>query len=51
MNRLMKVMLLVLAVLYWLSPVDACPGPIDDILFIVIAILAQSRSAMTKEDT
>ncbi len=50
MNRAMKVMLLVLAVLYWISPVDACPGPIDDILLMVLAILAQSRSTVTKTD-
>lgn len=30
MSVIMKGMLLILMVLYIVSPIDACPGPIDD---------------------
>ena len=32
MSVIMKGMLLILMVLYIVSPIDACPGPIDDII-------------------
>jgi len=37
MNSIVKGMLLVLLIVYVLSPVDLCPGPIDDILLILFA--------------
>lgn len=49
MNGFMKVMLLVFVVLYGLSPVDACPGPIDDILLIALAFASQMRAGVPKE--
>ena len=48
MNGFMKVMLLVFVVLYGLSPVDACPGPIDDILLVALAY-TQMRMGVPKE--
>ena len=36
MNGVLKGMLMVLAILYILSPVDLVPGPIDDILLIIM---------------
>ena len=43
MNVAMKVMILVLMVLYIVSPIDACPGPIDDLIILLIGIAAQKR--------
>ncbi|MBP3215186.1 MAG: hypothetical protein J6M58_03065 [Clostridium sp.] len=49
MSQLMKTLLLVLALLYFISPIDACPGLIDDAIFLVFAAAAQRRSALPKE--
>lgn len=47
MSGVMKGMLLTLMVLYIVSPIDACPGPIDDIIVLVIGIAAtKSRKAL-----
>ena len=35
MSGIMKGMLLILMVLYIVSPIDACPGPIDDIIVLL----------------
>lgn len=43
MQNVMRGMLLVLVILYIVSPVDLCPGPIDDILVILLEIAAQKR--------
>lgn len=37
MNDAMKGMFIVLAILYLVSPVDLCPGPIDDIIVLLLA--------------
>jgi len=49
MNGTMKGMLLVLAVLYAISPIDLCPGPIDDIIVLVLAFAAQKGTSMLDE--
>ncbi len=41
MSDVGKGMLLVLVILYVLSPVDACPGPVDDIIVLLIGLAAQ----------
>lgn len=41
MNGVAKGMLLVLMILYVVSPIDLCPGPIDDIIVILLGIAAQ----------
>ena len=38
MNGVVKGMLLVLLLIYILSPVDLCPGPIDDIILLLCAV-------------
>lgn len=40
MNGIMKGMILVLVALYAISPVDACPGPVDDLIVILMGIAA-----------
>ena len=37
-NNGMKGLLLVLMILYVLSPIDACPGPIDDVIVVIMGL-------------
>lgn len=41
MNDFSKVMILVLMILYIVSPIDACPGPIDDLIVLFIGLAAR----------
>ena len=43
MDGVMKGMLIVLVILYFISPLDAAPGPIDDVIVILLGIAAQKR--------
>ncbi len=43
MEGVMRGMLLVLVILYIVSPLDLCVGPIDDILVLLLGIAAQKR--------
>lgn len=40
MNDVIKGMILVLMILYIVSPLDACPGPLDDFIVLLIGIAA-----------
>lgn len=44
MEGVMRGMLIVLVILYIVSPIDLCPGPIDDILVLLLGIAAQKRA-------
>ena len=47
MNGVMKGMILVLMILYIVSPIDACPGPIDDSIVLLIGLAAtKGREAL-----
>lgn len=39
MNDVMKYMILALMILYVVSSIDACPGPIDDIIVLLFGIV------------
>lgn len=43
MNNVMKCMLLVLMILYIVSPLDACPGPFDDLVVLFIGLATQKN--------
>ncbi len=43
MNQLAKVLIMVFVILYIVSPVDACPGPIDDLIVLLLSIAAQRK--------
>jgi uncharacterized membrane protein YkvA (DUF1232 family) len=43
MNGVLKGMILVIMILYIISPIDACPGPIDDIIVLIIGIAARKQ--------
>ncbi len=49
MNGTMKGMILVLLVLYVLSPIDICPGPIDDIIVVLLGLAAYKRVGTNNE--
>lgn len=38
MNGILKGMLLVLLIIYVVSPVDLYPGPVDDIILLIFAM-------------
>lgn len=40
----MKGMILVLMILYIVSPLDACLGPLDDIVVLLIGIVACKKA-------
>ena len=40
-----KGMILVLMILYILSTIDACPGPIDDVIVLLVGIAARKGVA------
>lgn len=42
-NNVLKGMILVSMILYIVSPIDACPGPIDDIIVLLLGIAARKR--------
>ena len=42
-SNLMKTLVLVVVILYIVSPIDACPGPIDDIIVAILGIAARKR--------
>ena len=43
MNNVMKGMILVLIILYVLSPIDGCPGPVDDLIVILLGMAANKQ--------
>ena len=43
MDNFLKGALPVLMILYIVSPVDGCPGPVDDILVLVAGLAVQRR--------
>ncbi len=43
MNDVMKGMILVLMVLYIVSPIDFCPGPVDDLIVLLAGLASRKR--------
>lgn len=46
MDKVVKGMLTVLIILYVLSPIDAMPGPIDDIIVVLLGVAANKHKAI-----
>ncbi len=46
MNDVMKGMFIVLIIIYLLSPVDLCPGPVDDLIVLLVGITALKNKNM-----
>jgi uncharacterized membrane protein YkvA (DUF1232 family) len=43
MNNTMKGLILAFVIIYVLSPIDACPGPVDDIIVAIMGIAATRK--------
>lgn len=50
MSGVVKGMLIVLVILYIVSPVDLCPGPVDDIIVLLVSLAAQKGINKISED-
>ena len=51
MNKAMKYVLLALALLYVVSPVDMMPGPVDDVIMLAAAMILNNRKAFLQAGT
>ena len=49
MSDVVKGMILVLMIVYIVSPVDACPGPIDDLIVLFIGLAARKGVSAIEE--
>ena len=43
MNQITKILMLVFMIIYVASPLDACPGPIDDVIVLLLSLAAQRK--------
>lgn len=43
MNGIVKGIILGCVLLYVISPVDACPGPIDDVIILLMGLAARRK--------
>lgn len=41
MNDSARVMILFIMILWVISPIDACPGPVDDFIVILLGMMAR----------
>jgi uncharacterized membrane protein YkvA (DUF1232 family) len=49
MSGIIKGMLLVVIILYIISPIDFVPGPIDDILILLLGLASRKGVAAVEE--
>ena len=42
-NNVLKGMVLAVMIMYIASPVDACPGPVDDLIVLLLAVAARKK--------
>lgn len=45
MNGLMKGLVIMAILMYIVSPIDAAPGPIDDIIVLMLGLAARKQTA------
>lgn len=50
MGSVAKGMLITLVILYIISPIDLCPGPVDDIIVLLVGLAAQKRIGEYSDD-
>ena len=48
--RIIKIVLLIVVILYVISPVDVLPGPIDDIIVAVMGIAISRKFAVSQNE-
>lgn len=49
MNGVLKGMLLILLIIYIISPIDLCPGSVDDIILLLCAVGGGALSSTYEE--
>lgn len=45
MDNILKILVLVIVLIYMVSPVDAVPGPIDDVIVLLLGFVVNHRIA------
>lgn len=50
MNKAIKAVIIILIILYIVSPIDALPGPIDDIIVALIGLATAMNSSSNIKD-
>ena len=50
MQNMIKFLMLIFTLIYVVSPVDACPGPIDDFLVMAMAMGAMKGRMLRGDD-
>ncbi len=45
MNNFMKGLVVMAVLMYIVSPIDACPGPIDDIIVLMLGLASRKKLA------
>lgn len=45
MNNFMKGLVVMAVLMYIVSPIDACPGPIDDIIVLILGLASRKKLA------
>ena len=45
MNNFMKGLVVMAVLMYIVSPIDACPGPIDDIIVLMFGLASRKKLA------
>lgn len=50
MSGVAKGMLIVLTILYLVSPIDLCPGPVDDFIILLVSLAAQKGVGAYSDD-
>ena len=48
MNNSMKTLILVVVLVYVISPIDAVPGPIDDVIVALLGMAARKHLTATE---
>ena len=43
MDDMTRFLILIFVIIYFISPVDACPGPIDDLIVMIMGMAARKR--------
>ena len=43
-NKMVKILIFIFMLIYVVSPVDLCPGPIDDMIVIMLSMAAQKKN-------
>ena len=41
--KIIKLLMLAFTIAYVVSPVDLCPGPIDDLIMVMLSLAAQKK--------